>query len=162
MPVTVGFDIRFVHDKGSLSADKGTAPGLHFQAPPIAQDKRVGVAGGSILDVAVDLWWNSSAYGQHASVVLAAQEWNQVLVPVGFADGFMSRGPDTEVIYKVSDRRAGARLVPIHRDFERFRQRGRGHGRLVRDRLEAVSREGDGHRTTIRRPQGLRRGSAGT
>ena len=98
-----GIDTEFVQDNHSRSAARGTVRGLHFQVPPRAQDKLVRVVRGSVFDVAVDLRRSSPTYGRHVSVVLSAETWNQVLVPVGFAHGFMTLAPDTEVVYKVSD-----------------------------------------------------------
>ena len=97
-----GIDIEFVQDNHSLSAEKGTVRGLHFQTPPFAQDKLVRVVRGAVFDVAVDLRRSSATYGRHVSAVLSAEAWNQILVPAGFAHGFMTLEPDTEVIYKVS------------------------------------------------------------
>ena len=99
----LGIYIDFVQDNHSYSADKGTVRGLHFQTPPFAQDKLVRVARGSVFDIAVDLRQGSSFYGRHVSAVLTADAWNQILVPIGFAHGFMTLEPDTEVIYKVSN-----------------------------------------------------------
>lgn len=98
-----GIRTRFVQDNHSLSAEAGTVRGLHFQTPPFAQAKLVRVARGAVFDVAVDLRHGSPSYGRHVSVALSAQAWNQVLVPVGFAHGFITLEPDTEVLYKVSD-----------------------------------------------------------
>ena len=99
----IGIDTDFVQDNHSYSADKGTVRGLHFQTPPFAQDKLVRVVRGSVFDIAVDLRQGSPTYGRHVSAVLSAQAWNQILVPIGFAHGFMTLEPDTEVIYKVSN-----------------------------------------------------------
>jgi dTDP-4-dehydrorhamnose 3,5-epimerase len=100
---SAGIDIDFVQDNHSLSAEKGTVRGLHFQTSPFAQDKLVRVVRGAVFDVAVDLRRGSPTYGKHVSAIISAEEWNQVLVPIGFAHGFMTLEPDTEVIYKVSE-----------------------------------------------------------
>ena len=86
-----------------MSVEKGVVRGLHFQIPPMAQDKLVRVARGAILDVAVDIRWGSPTYGQHVSAVISAENWTQIWVPKGFAHGFCTLEPDTEVLYKVSN-----------------------------------------------------------
>lgn len=98
-----GIDIDFVQDNHSLSGPVGTVRGLHYQSPPFAQDKLVRVVRGAIYDVAVDLRRASPTYGLHVGARISAEAWNQILVPVGFAHGFMTLEPDTEVIYKVSN-----------------------------------------------------------
>ncbi len=98
-----GFDLEFVQDNQSLSAETGVVRGLHFQSPPHAQDKLVRVTRGAILDVAVDLRRGSPTFGDHVAVELSEANWRQLLVPKGFAHGFATLAPATEVIYKVTD-----------------------------------------------------------
>ena len=95
--------VDFVQDNHSLSAERGTVRGLHFQVPPFAQAKLVRVLRGSVFDVAVDIRRRSPTFGRHVSVVLSATDGNQVFVPAGFAHGLMTLEADTEVLYKVSD-----------------------------------------------------------
>ena len=98
-----GIYLDFVQDNHSLSAEQGTLRGLHYQIPPMAQDKLVRVAHGAILDIAVDLRKGSPTFGQHVSEVISAENWKQVLVPIGFAHGYVTLEPDTEVLYKTTD-----------------------------------------------------------
>ena len=98
-----GIDFAFVQDNHAFSAAKGTVRGLHFQIPPFAQDKLIRVTRGAIFDVAVDLRRGSATYGKHVCAVISAEDWNQILVPTGFAHGLMTLQPDTEVLYKVSN-----------------------------------------------------------
>ena len=99
----LGLDLRFVQDNHSHSAQPGTVRGLHYQVPPHAQDKLVRVTRGAILDVAVDIRVGSPTFGRHVSTVISAAEWNQILVPAGFAHGYATLEPDTEVFYKTTD-----------------------------------------------------------
>jgi len=96
-------DIDFVQDNHSLSSKAGVLRGLHFQKPPYAQDKLVRVIKGNIWDVAVDLRPNSPYYKKWAAAEVSSENWSQVLVPKGFAHGFVTLEENTEVIYKVSN-----------------------------------------------------------
>ena len=97
-----GIDVAFIQENLSLSVDRGVVRGLHFQAPPAGQAKLIRVGAGSIFDVVVDIRWGSPTYGRHLTVRLSAAEGNQLFVPEGFAHGFCTLEPNTEVIYKVS------------------------------------------------------------
>jgi len=97
-----GIALDFIQDNHSLSAQPGTLRGLHFQTPPAAQDKLVRVIKGAIWDVAVDLRSGSPTYGHWVGAELSAENWTQILIPVGFAHGFVTLLPDTEVEYKVT------------------------------------------------------------
>jgi dTDP-4-dehydrorhamnose 3,5-epimerase len=99
----LGVGGRFVQDNHSSSAAAGTVRGMHFQLPPRGQAKLVRVLRGAVLDVVVDLRRGSPAYGRHAAVELSAADARQVYVPAGFAHGFCTLEPDTEVAYKASD-----------------------------------------------------------
>jgi dTDP-4-dehydrorhamnose 3,5-epimerase len=95
--------LSYTRDNHSLSAQVGTTRGLHFQSPPCAQAKLVRVIRGAVLDVSVDLRASSLTFGRHISVELSASNWRQVFIPIGFAHGFCTLEPDTEVLYKVTD-----------------------------------------------------------
>lgn len=96
-----GIEADFVQDNHSLSATVGTLRGLHFQIPPFAQAKLVRVSRGAIFDVAVDIRTGSPTYGKWVGAELSAENWAQMYVPKGFAHGFVTLLPDTEVQYKV-------------------------------------------------------------
>ncbi len=104
-----GIDVDFVQENHTLSTARHTLRGLHFQIPPFAQAKLVRVTRGAVLDVAVDIRRGSPTHGRHVSVVISADAWNQIYLPVGFAHGFLTLSPDTEVVYKV-----GAYYSPAH------------------------------------------------
>ena len=98
-----GFDIDWVQDNHSLSAQAGTVRGLHFQAPPHAQAKLVRCGRGALWDVAVDIRRGSPTYGQWVGTELSFENGRQLLVPEGFAHGFVTLEPMTEILYKCSD-----------------------------------------------------------
>lgn len=97
-----GIGCEWVQDNQSYSASAYTLRGLHYQEPPFAQDKLVRVLRGKILDVAVDIRRGSPQFGEWVALELSATAFNQIFVPAGFAHGFLTLEPETEVFYKVS------------------------------------------------------------
>jgi dTDP-4-dehydrorhamnose 3,5-epimerase len=110
----LGIAVRFVQDNHSMSAEVGVLRGLHFQTPPFAQDKLVRCIRGRIFDVAVDIRKTSPTYGHWVGAELSAENGDQLFVPVGFAHGFVTLEPDTEVTYKVSSPYAPTHDAGLH------------------------------------------------
>lgn len=99
----MGIDLAFVQDNHSLSRSVCTLRGLHFQSPPHAQAKLVRCGRGAIFDVAVDIRRGSPTFGQWVGYELTAENGYQLYVPIGFAHGFVTLEPDSEIVYKCSD-----------------------------------------------------------
>ena len=98
-----GLPFVFVQDNQSVSRAVGTIRGLHYQTSPWAQHKLIRVLRGRIYDVAVDLRRSSPTFKQWVSFELSAEDGQQILIPAGFAHGFCTLEPDTQVFYKVSN-----------------------------------------------------------
>jgi dTDP-4-dehydrorhamnose 3,5-epimerase len=98
----LGIDCAFVQDNHSMSRDVGVLRGLHWQAPPYAQAKLVRCVRGRIWDVAVDVRAGSPTFGNWVAAELTGNNGHQLFIPVGFAHGFVTLEPDSEVEYKVS------------------------------------------------------------
>lgn len=98
-----GIALQFVQDNQSFSATKGTLRGLHFQLQPKAQTKLVRCTKGAIFDVAVDIRRGSPSYGKWFGIELTAENKKQLLIPKGFAHGFMTLTEDVEVQYKCDE-----------------------------------------------------------
>jgi len=98
----LGYKINFCQDNESKSS-KGVLRGLHYQLHPAAQTKLVRVIQGRVLDVAVDIRKNSPTFGQHVAVELSSENKKQLLVPRGFAHGFVVLEDDTIFAYKVDN-----------------------------------------------------------
>ena len=99
----IGIDCVFVQDNHVYSREVGVLRGFHYQIPPYAQDKLIRCSRGAILDVVVDLRTTSKNYGETCAVELSAENGKQFFIPKGFAHGYCTLQPDTEVQYKVSD-----------------------------------------------------------
>lgn len=104
-----GIDFPVVQENTSFSAEVGTLRGLHFQTPPKAQGKLVRVLKGRIWDVAVDIREGSPSFGKWVGHEISADAGNQILVPVGFAHGFVTLEPQTLVGYLLSEH-----YSPVH------------------------------------------------
>ncbi len=99
----MGINYEFVQDNYSLSHNVGTLRGLHFQRPPHAQVKLVRCIRGIIFDVIVDIRRGSKTYGEWVGYELSADNGHQLYVPMGFAHGFVTLEPNSEIVYKCSD-----------------------------------------------------------
>lgn len=99
----LGINYEFVQDNQSMSAQKGTLRGLHFQNNPKAQTKLIRCTKGAILDIAVDIRKGSPTYKEWVAVELTAENHKQLLIPKGFAHGFLTLTDDVEVQYKVDE-----------------------------------------------------------
>lgn len=99
----LGIRCAFVQDNQALSKQPGVVRGLHFQMPPMSQAKLVRVLRGRIFDVAVDIRRGSSNYGRWCATTLSADGGEQIFIPHGFAHGYCTLEPETEVAYKVDD-----------------------------------------------------------
>lgn len=99
--VNAGIDAEFVQDNHAITIEAGTVRGLHFQRAPSAQAKLIRVVRGAILDVVVDIRQGSPWYGRFVRAELSAENRMQLFVPKGFAHGYCTLEPHTEVIYKV-------------------------------------------------------------
>lgn len=98
-----GIDAEFVQDNHSYSREVGTVRGLHYQSPPRAQAKLVRCGQGLVFDVAVDVRAGSPTFGQWTGAELSAENGRQLLIPAGFLHGFVTRAPDSELLYKCTD-----------------------------------------------------------
>ena len=98
----LGYKINFCQDNESKSS-RGVLRGLHYQLAPAAQTKLVRVIQGRVLDVAVDIRKGSPTFGKHVAVELSAENKKQLLVPRGFAHGFVVLEDDTIFAYKVDN-----------------------------------------------------------
>jgi len=99
----IGISEEFVQDNHSMSTCVGVVRGLHLQIPPHAQAKLIRVTKGAIFDVVVDLRRESETFGATFNCILSADNWHQLFIPIGFAHGFCTLEPNTEVHYKASD-----------------------------------------------------------
>lgn len=94
-----GLHYDFIQDNEAASS-YGVLRGLHFQTGESAQAKLVRVTQGEVLDVVVDIRPGSFSYGQHYSIQLSASNRKQLMVPRGFAHGYVVLSPKAVFQYK--------------------------------------------------------------
>lgn len=99
----IGFSSTFVQENHSLSAEAGILRGLHYQLNPKAQAKLIRVLSGAVYDVILDIRKNSPTFGQWVGIILSEFNKRQLLIPKGFAHGFCTLVPNTQVVYKVDE-----------------------------------------------------------
>lgn len=97
-----GLPTHFVQMNNSFSAEKGTLRGLHYQVHPMEEIKVIRCIRGSFWDVILDIREGSPTFGHHFGVILSAENRNMMVVPKGFAHGFITLEDDTEAFYMVS------------------------------------------------------------
>ncbi|WP_318766691.1 dTDP-4-dehydrorhamnose 3,5-epimerase [Lactiplantibacillus carotarum] len=95
-----GINFDFIQDNQSLSAEAGVLRGLHFQRGNAAQTKLIRVVTGAVLDVIVDVRKGSPTYGQHEGYIISESNHRQLLVPRGFAHGFVTLTDNVNFLYK--------------------------------------------------------------
>lgn len=93
-------NLEFVQVNFSQTVSKGTVRGMHFQYPPHAESKLIRCIRGKILDVVVDIRENSPTFLQHVAVELSEENKTAIFVPEGFAHGFQTLEPNTELLYQ--------------------------------------------------------------
>lgn len=98
-----GLYYNFIQDNHSYSSNKGTIRGLHFQNGEYAQAKLVRCAKGAVMDVAVDLRKGSPTYKKWVGVELSSKNKKQLLIPRGFAHGFVTLTNEVEFLYKADN-----------------------------------------------------------
>ncbi|KQL21325.1 dTDP-4-dehydrorhamnose 3,5-epimerase [Cytobacillus solani] len=99
----MGLNYKFIQDNQSLSKEPGTIRGLHYQLSPKSQTKLVRVLSGAVYDVVLDIRRNSPTFGQWEGFILSEYNFRQLLVPKGFAHGFCTLVPNTQILYKVDE-----------------------------------------------------------
>ncbi len=98
-----GLFYDFIQDNHSYSSAKGTIRGLHFQKGEFSQAKLVRCVRGSVFDVAVDLRKGSPTYKKWVGVELSAENKRQLLIPRGFAHGFMTLTDEVDFLYRADN-----------------------------------------------------------
>ena len=97
-----GLATAFVQHSISRTALCGTVRGMHFQRPPSEEVKLIRCLAGAIYDVLIDISQNSRSYLQWEGYELRAGDGRQLYVPIGFAHGFQTLAPETEVGYMMT------------------------------------------------------------
>lgn len=98
-----GLPVRFPQCNLSRNTARGTLRGMHYEAPPSAESKLVRCVTGAVFDAIVDLRPESATFLRWTGVELSAENGRALFVPAGFAHGFLTLAPDTDVFYQMGD-----------------------------------------------------------
>ena len=95
----IGINKPITHVNHSLTLNKGTLRGIHFQHPPHSENKLIRCIKGKVFDVAVDLRVHSKTFLKWVSIILSPWDYNMIVIPEGCAHGFQTLEDDCELIY---------------------------------------------------------------
>ena len=95
----IGHNKEFVQFNHSMTRQKGTVRGMHYQVPPSAETKLIRCISGEVCDVIIDIRNDSPTFLQHLEVILSEENLRMIYVPEGFAHGFQTLAGNSQMIY---------------------------------------------------------------
>ncbi|ADG94209.1 dTDP-4-dehydrorhamnose 3,5-epimerase [Arcobacter nitrofigilis DSM 7299] len=98
-----GLDYNFIQDNQSYNKYKHTFRGFHYQMNPKSQTTLVRVVSGEIIDYVIDIRKKSPTYGQYVSQILSSDNHKQMLIPKGFAHGYLTLTDNVTILYKMDE-----------------------------------------------------------